>query len=124
VCLSLADALHRRPCGGGQFVAHSTALPCDPYDDHPPATFIPATQAIIGNTLDRHRRCRMPAATTDRPSTSSKSTYARHETTTAVEPVIDHLKHDHRMGRNYLAYSSMPSTVHSPPSEQMKFCRL
>jgi IS5 family transposase len=38
---------------GGQFVAHNRALSGNPYDGYTLATFIPAIQAIIGNTLDR-----------------------------------------------------------------------
>lgn len=35
----------------------------------------------------------------------------------AVEPVIGHLKQDHRMGRNFLTFSkATPTTPCSPPS--------
>jgi transposase, IS5 family len=47
VCLSLADG-----CG---IRAPVSSLPTtrNPYDAYAPATFIPAIQVIIGNTLDR-----------------------------------------------------------------------
>src|SRR5271155_2303462 len=38
---------------GGQFVAHITALPGNPYDGHTLANVVPAMQALLGNVLDR-----------------------------------------------------------------------
>src|SRR5664279_1882002 len=103
---------------GGQFVAHVAALPGNPYDGHTLATVIPAMQAIIGNTLDRviadagyrghnaspEYRFRVYTASQKRGVTDQiKRAFKRRA---AVEPVIGHLKDDHRMGRNYLAHSS------------------
>jgi IS5 family transposase len=75
-------------------------------------------QAIIGNTLDRiiadagYRGHNAPpeyqfkvytAGQKRRISPQIKRDMKRRA---AVEPVIGHLKDDHRMGRNYLAHSS------------------
>ena len=103
---------------GGQFVAHVAALPGNPYDGHTLATVIPAMEAIIGNTLERiiadagYRGHNAPpdykfkvytAGQKRRVTPQIKRDMRRRA---AVEPVIGHLKDDHRMGRNYLAHSS------------------
>ena len=59
---------------GGQFVAHVKALPGNPYDGHTLATVIPDIEAQIGATLDASSPTAAIAATTPRPSTSSRST--------------------------------------------------
>ena len=103
---------------GGQFVAHVAALPGNPYDGHTLATVIPAMQAIIGNTLDRviadagyrghnaspEYQFKVYTAGQKRRITPQIKRDMRRRA--AVEPVIGHLKEDHRMGRNYLAHSS------------------
>ena len=103
---------------GGQFVAHVAALPGNPYDGHTLATIIPAMQAIIGNTLDRiiadagyrghnaspEYQFKVYTAGQKRRTTPQIKRDMRRRA--AVEPVIGHLKEDHRMGRNYLAHSS------------------
>jgi IS5 family transposase len=103
---------------GGQFVAHVAALPGNPYDGHTLATVIPAIEALIGNTLERiiadagyrghnappEHRLRVYTMGQKRGVTDQiKRAFKRRA---AVEPVIGHLKDDHRMGRNYLAHSS------------------
>jgi len=103
---------------GGQFVVHVAALPGNPYDGHTLATVIPAMQALIGNTLERiiadagyrghnappEHRFRVYTAGQKRGVTDQiKRTFKRRA---AIEPVIGHLKDDHRMGRNYFAHSS------------------
>jgi IS5 family transposase len=103
---------------GGQFVAHVAALPGNPYDGHTLATVIPGIEALVGNTLDRivadagyrghnappEHRFRVYTASQKRGVTDQiKRAFKRRA---AVEPVIGHLKDDHRMGRNYLAHSS------------------
>jgi IS5 family transposase len=103
---------------GGQFVAHVVALPGNPYDGHTLATVIPAEQELIGNTIERiitdvgYRGRNAPpeyqfkvytAGQKRRVTPQIKRDFKRRA---AVEPVIGHLKEDHRMGRNHLAHSS------------------
>jgi len=103
---------------GGQFVAHVAALPGNPYDGHTLAKVIPAIEALIGNVLDRvitdagyrghnappERRFRVYTAGQKRRVTEQiKREFKRRA---AVEPVIGHLKDDHRMGRNHLAHAA------------------
>ena len=114
VKVSVATPLHR--CKGGQFVAQSRRCP--------------ATHTMATRSRPSSRRCRrlsatrsiapspMPdtAATTRRPITSSRSITAGQKRRVtpqikreirrraAVEPVIGHLKAEHRMGRNHLAH--------------------
>jgi transposase, IS5 family len=103
---------------GGQFVAHVAALPGNPYDGHTLASIIPAMQALVGNVLDRviadagyrghnappeHRFRVYTAGQKRRVTAQIKREFKRRA---AVEPVIGHLKEDHRMGRNYLAHAS------------------
>ena len=116
VKVSVATPL--RHSRGGQFVAHVAALPGNPYDGHTLATIIPAMQAIIGNTLDRiiadagyrghnaspEYQFKVYTAGQKRRTTPQIKRDMRRRA--AVEPVIGHLKEDHRMGRNYLAHSS------------------
>jgi IS5 family transposase len=112
VKVSVATTLaHAR---GGQFVAHVKALPGNPYDGHTLATVIPDMEALIGNTIERiladkgYRGHNAPPDYKFRVFTSGQK---RHMTPkikrelrrrSAVEPVIGHLKSDHRMDRNYL----------------------
>jgi len=103
---------------GGQFVAHVAALPGNPYDGHTLAKVIPGIEALVGNVLDRivadagYRGHNAPpdykfkvytAGQKRRVTEQVKRDFKRRA---AIEPVIGHLKHDHRMGRNYLAHSS------------------
>ena len=99
---------------GGQFVAHVKALPGNPYDGHTLATVIPEIETLVGNTIERiladkgYRGHNAPPDYKFRVFTSGQK---RHMTPkikrelrrrSAVEPVIGHLKSDHRMERNYL----------------------
>src|SRR6201746_424595 len=101
---------------GGQFVAHVQALPGNPYDGHTLAEVIPAIEQLVGNTLERlhtdagYRGHNAPPEYKFKIYTSKQK---RHVTPAikremrrraAVEPVIGHLKEEHRMGRNYLAH--------------------
>jgi IS5 family transposase len=101
---------------GGQFVTHVKALPGSPYDGHTLATVIPEMEALIGNTIERliadkgYRGHNAPADYKFRIFTSGQK---RRMTPTikremrrrsAIEPVIGHLKSEHRMERNYLAH--------------------
>jgi transposase, IS5 family len=116
VKVSVATPLNR--CKGGQFVAHVKALPGNPYDGHTLATVIPEIQARIGAGLDRivtdagykghnapqQERFKVYVAGQKRGrSPAIKRAFRRRS---AVEPVIGHLKNEHRMGRNPLAHSA------------------
>jgi transposase, IS5 family len=99
---------------GGQFVAHVQALPGNPYDGHTLAMVIPNMQAMLGNTIERiyadkgyrghnappEHRFRVFIAGQKRRMTPAIKRQLRRRS--AVEPVIGHLKAEHRMGRNYL----------------------
>jgi IS5 family transposase len=115
VKVSVATPLNR--CRGGQFVAHVKALPGNPYDGHT-LTVLPAIEATIGAELDRvvtdagykghhapkEKRFRVYVAGQKRGlSAAIKRAFRRRA---AVEPVIGHLKGEHRMGRNHLAHSA------------------
>jgi transposase, IS5 family len=103
---------------GGQFIAHVAALPGNPYDGHTLAKVIPAIEALLGNVLDRviadagyrghnappeHRFHVYTVGQKRRVTEQIKREFKRRA---AVEPVIGHLKEDHRMGRNHLAHVS------------------
>jgi IS5 family transposase len=99
---------------GGQFVAHVKALPGNPYDGHTLATVIPEMEALIGNTIERiladkgYRGHNAPPDYRFRVFTSGQKRRMTPKIKrelrrrSAVEPVIGHLKSDHRMDRNYL----------------------
>jgi IS5 family transposase len=116
VKVSVTTTLNRSR--GGQFVTHVAALPGNPYDGHTLAKVIPAMVALVGNTLDRifadagyrghnappeHRFKVFTAGQKRRVTPALKRQMKRRA---AIEPVIGHLKDDHRMGRNYLAHAS------------------
>jgi len=101
---------------GGQFVTHVKALPGNPYDGHTLATVIPEMEALVGNTIARiltdkgyrgHNappdyKFRVFISGQKRGVTPAIKRQLRRRS--AVEPVIGHLKAEHRMGRNYLWY--------------------
>ena len=101
---------------GGQFAIHAMALPGNPYDGHTLKTVIPDMQALIGNDIKRiladagYRGHNAPDTHKLRVFTQGQK---RGVTDTvkkmmkrraAVEPVIGHIKNEHRMARNYLAH--------------------
>jgi IS5 family transposase len=113
VKVSIATPLQR--CKGGQFVAHVKALPGNPYDGHTLATVIPDLEKQIGVSIDRiiadagYRGHNAPpaykfkvytAGQKRRMTTAVKRLMRRRS---AVEPVIGHVKSEHRMDRNHLA---------------------
>lgn len=113
VKVSIATTLVRSK--GGQFALHAKALPGNPYDGHTLATVIPDMEKTIGNELSRiladagHRghnapdthKFRVFTAGQKRRVTPAIKRLMRRRS--AVEPVIGHIKNEHRMGRNYLA---------------------
>ena len=95
-------------------MTHVKALPGNPYDGHTLATVIPEMEALIGNTIERalldkgYRGHNAPpdykfrvfiSGQKRRMTPQIKRDLRRRS---AVEPVIGHLKSEHRMGRNYL----------------------
>jgi IS5 family transposase len=99
---------------GGQFVTHVKALPGNPYDGHTLKTVIPDMEALIGNIIERlvldkgYRGHNAPPEYKFRVFTSGQKRRVTPQIKrelrrrSAVEPVIGHLKSEHRMGRNYL----------------------
>jgi transposase, IS5 family len=98
-------------------VPNAKALPGRPYDGHTPAQVIPAIEAITGVEIKRiiadagYRGGNAPqpydlrvhASGQKRRMTDAIQRTMRRRA--AVEPVIGHMKSDHRMGRNYLAHA-------------------
>jgi IS5 family transposase len=116
VKVSVATPINR--CKGGQFVAHVKALPGAPYDGHTLATVLPELEAQIGvnleriladagyrghNAADKHR---LKVFTSGQKRGVTDHIKRQLRRRAAVEPVIGHLKAEHRMGRNYLAHQS------------------
>lgn len=115
VKVSLATTLHRSK--GGQFALHARALPGNPYDGHTLAAIIPDMEHTIGNEIERllgdagyrghnapdSHRFRIFTAGQKRRMTPAIKREMRRRA--AIEPVIGHIKNEHRMGRNYLAHS-------------------
>ena len=116
VKVSVATTLRRSR--GGQFVTHVKALPGAPYDGHTLATVIPDIEAQIGADLQRvitdrgyrghnaplARRFRVFIAGQKRRVTGAIKRELRRRS--AIEPVIGHLKAEHRMARNHLAHAT------------------
>jgi transposase, IS5 family len=99
---------------GGQFVTHVKALPGNPYDGHTLQTVIPEMEALIGNIIERlvldkgYRGHNAPPDYKFRVFISGQKRRVtpkikrQMRRRSAIEPVIGHLKSEHRMGRNYL----------------------
>jgi transposase, IS5 family len=112
--VKVSVATTHRHAKGGQFVTHAKALPGNPYDGHTLATVIPDMEALVGNTIKRvfadkgyrghnappEYKFRVFIAGQKRRMTPKIKREMRRRS--AVEPVIGHLKSEHRMGRNYL----------------------
>jgi IS5 family transposase len=101
---------------GGQFALHAKALPGNPYDGHTLATVIPDMEATIGAEIERvladagYKGHNAPASHRFRVYTSGQkrrmtpAIKREMRRRSAIEPVIGHIKNEHRMGRNYLAH--------------------
>src|SRR6195256_763608 len=101
---------------GGHFLVHAQALPGNPYDGHTLAGVIPAIEQLVGNTIERlhadagYRGHNAPPDYKFKIYTSKQKRRVTPQIKremrrrSAVEPVIGHLKEDHRMDRNYLAH--------------------
>jgi IS5 family transposase len=114
VKVSLATTLKRSK--GGQFALHAKALPGNPYDGHTLATVIPDMEATIGAEIERvladagYKGHNAPSTHRFRVYTSGQKRRMTPQIKremrrrAAIEPVIGHIKNEHRMGRNYLAH--------------------
>jgi IS5 family transposase len=101
---------------GGQFVLAAKALPGNPYDGHTLSTVIPHVEGIVGNEVQRivadkgYRGHGAPAPYDMRVYVSeqrrgvTKAIARELKRRSAIEPVIGHMKAEHRMDRNYLRY--------------------
>src|SRR5574340_1416256 len=115
VKVSVATTLHRSK--GGQFVAHVQALPGNPYDGHTLETVVPEIERQIGASLARivadrgYRGHNAPQEHKFRVFISGQKRRVTEQIKRGlrrradVEPVIGHLKAEHRMGRNHLAHA-------------------
>jgi transposase, IS5 family len=113
VKVSVATTLQRSK--GGQFALHAKALPRNPYDGHTLAEIIPDMEKSIGNGIDRiladagYRGHNAPLSHKFKVFTSGQkrrmtpAIKREMKRRAAVEPVIGHIKNEHRMNRNYLA---------------------
>ena len=141
VKVSVATTLsHAR---GGQFVTHAKALPGNPYDGHTLQTVIPDMEKLVGNTIARifadkgYRGHNAPPDYKFRVFISGQKRGVTPQIKralrrrSAVEPVIGHLKCEHRMGRNYLWFrkgdaqtpsSPPPATTFAASSDGSGFC--
>ena len=114
VKVSVATPVRR--CKGGQFVAHVKALPGNPYDGHTLGVVLPEIEQEIGvsiervladkgykghNAPDKHR---LKVFITGQKRGVTPQLKRELRRRAAVEPVIGHLKQEHRMGRNFLAH--------------------
>ena len=115
VKVSLATTLHRSK--GGQFAIHAMALPGNPYDGHTLKDVIPDIEALIGNEVKKiltdagYRGHNAPDTHRFRVYTQgqkrgiSPTLKKQMKRRAAIEPVIGHVKNEHRMGRNFLAHT-------------------
>jgi transposase, IS5 family len=116
VKVSVATPVRRSP--GGQFVLHAKALPGNPYDGHTLGAVIPGIEKTTGATLSRiladagYKGHNAPPSHKFRVYISgqkrgvTKAIKKLMKRRAAAEPVIGHMKEDHRMGRNFLAHTS------------------
>jgi len=115
VKVSIATTLNR--CKGGQFAVHAKALPGRPYDGHTLKTILPEIEAHTGAALKRiladagykgHNALlehKFKVFTTGQKRRMTPAIKRQMRRRAAVEPVIGHIKNQHRMNRNYLAHT-------------------
>ena len=111
--MSIATTLHRSK--GGQFALHAKAIPGNPYDGHTLAEIIPDIEKTIGNGLEhiladagyRGHNAALPhkfkVFTSGQKRRMTPAIKRKMRRRAAVEPVIGHIKNEHRMDRKYLA---------------------
>ena len=108
--LSIATPVVR--CAGGQFVLAAKALRGNPYDGHTLTSVIPHVEKMVGYQIKRivadkgyrghggpyHLR----VFVTQQKRGVTKAIKRELKRRAAVEPVIGHMKNEHRLDRNYL----------------------
>ena len=111
---SIATTLNR--CKGGQFAVHAKSLPGRPYDGHTLDTVLPEIEASTGAALKRiladtgyrghnaRQKHKFKVFTTGQKRRMTPAIKRQMKRRAAVEPVIGHIKNEHRMDRNYLAH--------------------
>jgi transposase, IS5 family len=116
--VKVSVATTRKHAKGGQFALHAMALPGNPYDGHTLKHVIPDMQAVIGNDIARvladagYRGHNAPDSHKFRVFTQGQKRGVTEpikkmmKRRAAIEPVIGHIKNEHRMNRNYLAHST------------------
>jgi transposase, IS5 family len=116
--VKVSVATTRAHAKGGQFALHAMALPGNPYDGHTLKQVIPDMEALIGNDIKRiladagYRGHNAPDTHQFRVFTQGQKRGVTDvvkkmmKRRAAVEPVIGHIKNEHRMGRNYLAHTN------------------
>ena len=97
---------------GGQFVLHATAVHCNPHDGHTLAPVIAEMETLTGVEVRRihvdkgYRGHRYPNKfrvwISGQVRRVTKTIRREMKRRAAIEPVIGHLKGEHRMDRNYL----------------------
>jgi len=113
VKVSVATPIQRSK--GDQFVADIKALPGAPYDGHTLENVLPEIESQVGVNLSRivadagykghnaPEKHKLKVFTSGQKRGVTDSIRKALRRRAAVEPVIGHLKAEHRMGRNYLA---------------------
>jgi len=113
--VKVSVATTRKRAKGGQFALHAKALPGNPYDGHTLVDVIPDMENTIGNEIGRiladagYRGHNTPLSHKFRVFTAGQKRRVTPQIKremrrrSAVEPVIGHIKTEHRMERNYLA---------------------
>jgi transposase, IS5 family len=117
---TVATTLNRSK--GGQFAIHAQALPGRPYDGHTLETVLPDIEALTGAGIRRvladagYKGHNAPLAhrfhvfTTGQKRGVTPQIKRQMKRRAAVEPVIGHIKNEHRMNRNWLAHSQGDAT--------------
>ncbi|TDH58205.1 IS5 family transposase [Dankookia rubra] len=109
VKVSLATTNAAAP--GGQFVLGARALPGNPYDGHTLAAQIAQTERVIGVEVERayvdrgyrgHDADRARVFVSGQKRGVTPTIRRERRRRSAIEPVIDHLKSDGHLGRNFL----------------------
>ena len=117
---SIATTLNRSK--GGQFAIHAKTLPGKPYDGHTLETVLPDIEALTGAGIKRvladagYKGHNAPLAhkfhvfTTGQKRGVADKIKRQMKRRAAVEPVIGHIKNEHRMNRCWLAHSHGDAT--------------
>ena len=117
---SIATTLNRSK--GGQFAIHAKTLPGRPYDGHTLETVIPDIEALTGAGIKRvladagskgHNAPlthKFRVFTTGQKRGVTEQIKRQMKRRAAVEPVIGHIKNEHRMNRCWLAHSHGDAT--------------